>query len=183
VSTFTDRPNTALLVIDVQNGVVADAFNRAEVIVNIDTLVTKARAKGVPVIWVQHSEEEMPIGSEYWQIVSQLSPLETEPHIRKEYGSSFEATNLDQVLAELKVGNLIICGAQTNNCVRHTSHAALERGYDITLVGDAHTTSDVDWDVYQVKADQVVSEQNLAFLDYALPGRAAKVESSSALFN
>ena len=183
MSTFTDRPNTALLVIDVQNGVVADAFNRAEVIVNIDTLVTKARAKGVPVIWVQHSEEEMPIGSEYWQIVSQLSPLETEPHIRKEYGSSFEATNLDQVLAELKVGNLIICGAQTNNCVRHTSHAALERGYDITLVGDAHTTSDVDWDVYQVKADQVVSEQNLAFLDYALPGRAAKVESSSALFN
>ncbi|MTA04690.1 MAG: isochorismatase family protein, partial [Actinobacteria bacterium] len=57
---IADRPNTALIVIDVQNGVVADAFNRAEVIANINTLVTKARSKGVPVIWVQHSEEEMP---------------------------------------------------------------------------------------------------------------------------
>jgi nicotinamidase-related amidase len=173
--TIANRPNTALIVIDVQNGVVADAYKRAEVIANINTLVTKARAKSVPVIWVQHSEEEMPIESDYWQIVSELSPLESEPHIRKEYGSSFEATNLDEVLADLKVGNLIICGAQTNNCVRHTSHAALERGYDITLVGDAHTTSDVNWGEYQIKADQVVSEQNLAFLNYALPGRAAKV--------
>jgi nicotinamidase-related amidase len=173
--TIANRPNTALIVIDVQNGVVADAYKRAEVIANINTLVTKARAKSVPVIWVQHSEEEMPIGSDYWQIVSELSPLESEPHIRKEYGSSFEATNLDEVLADLKVGNLIICGAQTNNCVRHTSHAALERGYDITLVGDAHTTSDVNWGEYQIKADQVISEQNLAFLNYALPGRAAKV--------
>ena len=181
--TIADRPNTALIVIDVQNGVVADAFNRAEVIANINSLVTKARAKGVPVIWVQHSEEEMPIGSENWQIVSELSPLESEPHIRKEYGSSFEATNLDEVLADLKVGHLIICGAQTNNCVRHTSHAALERGYDITLVGDAHTTSDVNWGEYQIRADQVVSEQNLAFLNYALPGRAAKVEPTEKLFN
>jgi len=173
--TIANRPNTALIVIDVQNGVVADAYKRTEVIANINTLVTNARAKSVPVIWVQHSEEEMPIGSDYWQIVSELSPLESEPHICKEYGSSFEATNLDEVLADLKVGNLIICGAQTNNCVRHTSHAALERGYDITLVGDAHTTSDVNWGEYQIKADQVISEQNLAFLNYALPGRAAKV--------
>jgi len=182
MSTFSDRPNTALIVIDVQNGVVGDAWNRAQVIANINTLVTKARAKSVPVIWVQHSEVEMPIGSEYWQIVSELAPLESEPHIRKEYGSSFEATNLDEVLADLKVGNLIICGAQSNNCVRHTSHAALERGYDITLVGDAHTTSDVDWDVYQIKADQVVSEQNLAFLNYALPGRRATGKKTSEVF-
>ena len=175
MSTFSDRPNRALIVIDVQNGVVGDAWNRAAVLANINTLVEQARAKSVPVIWVQHSEEEMPIGSEYWQIVSELSPLESEPHIRKEYGSSFEATNLDQVLADHKVSHLIICGAQTNNCVRHTAHAALEKGYDITLVGDAHTTSDVDWGEYQIKADQVVSEQNLAFLNYALPGRAAKV--------
>ena len=175
MSTFSDRPNKALIVIDVQNGVVGDAWNRAAVLANINTLVDQARAKSVPVIWVQHSEEEMPIGSDNWQIVSELSPLESEPHIRKEYGSSFEATNLDQVLADLKVGQLIICGAQTNNCVRHTVHAALEKGYDITLVGDAHTTSDVNWGEYQIKADQVVSEQNLAFLNYALPGRAAKV--------
>jgi nicotinamidase-related amidase len=171
--TIANRPNTALIVIDVQNGVVGDAYKRAEVIANINTLVTKARTQGVPVIWVQHSEDEMPIGSEYWQIVAELSPLESEPHIRKEYGSSFEATNLEEVLAELKVGNLIICGAQTNNCVRHTAHAALERGYDITLVSDAHTTSDFQWGSFSVNAEQTVSEQNLAFLNYSLPGRKA----------
>ena len=183
MSTFADRPNTALLVIDVQNGVVADAYKRAEVIANINTLVTKARAKGVPVIWVQHSEEEMPIGSEYWQIVSELSPLETEPHIRKEYGSSFEATNLDQVLADLKVGNLFLCGAQSNNCVRHTAHVALERGYDITLVGDAHTTSDQQWGSLLLRAEEVVAEQNRAFENYSLPGRSAKVELTEKVLN
>ena len=182
MSTFTDRPNKALIVIDVQNGVVGDAWNRAAVLANINTLVDQARAKSVPVIWVQHSEEEMPIGSDNWQIVAELSPTDSEPHIRKEYGSSFEATNLDQVLADLKVGQLIICGAQTNNCVRHTSHAALEKGYDITLVGDAHTTSDVNWGEYQIKADQVVFEQNLAFLNYALPGRAAQCKLTSEVF-
>ncbi len=182
MSTFSDRPNRALIVIDVQNGVVGDAWNRAAVLANINTLVDQARAISVPVIWVQHSEEEMPIGSDNWQIVSELSPLESESLIRKEYGSSFEATNLDQVLADLKVGQLIICGAQTNNCVRHTSHAALEKGYDITLVRDAHTTSDVNWGEYQIKADQVVSEQNLAFLNYALPGRKATGKLTSEVF-
>jgi nicotinamidase-related amidase len=182
MSTLADRPNTALIVIDVQNGVVHDAWNRAEVIANINSLVNKARSADIPVIWVQHSEEEMPIGSENWQIVSELSPLESEPHIRKEYGSSFEATDLDRVLAELKVGHLVICGAQTNNCVRHTSHAALERGYDITLVSDAHTTSDLHWGAFNVNAEQTVSEQNLAFLHYVLPGRKAAGKKSSEVF-
>ena len=180
--TIADRPNTALVVIDVQNGVVFDAWNRSEVIANINSLVAKARTANVRVIWVQHSEEEMPIGSDNWQIVSELSPLDSEPHIRKEYGSSFEATDLDEVLANLKVGHLIICGAQSNNCVRHTSHAALERGYDITLVSDAHTTSDLNWGEFNVNAQQTVSEQNLAFLNYALPGRKAVGKKTSEVF-
>ena len=183
MSTFSDRPNTALVVIDVQNGVVPDAWNRASVISNINSLVEKARSTSIPVIWVQHSEEEMPIGSDYWQIVSELNPLDSEPRVRKEYGSSFEATNLDQILADLKVGNLILCGAQSNNCVRHTSHAALEKGYDITLVGDAHTTSDDQYAGIKLSAEQIVAEQNRAFANYGLPGRTAKTLLTSEVFN
>lgn len=183
MSLFSDRPNTALLVIDVQNGVIPDAWNRGEVIANINSLVEKARAQSVPVIWVQHSEEMMPIGSDYWQIVSELKPLDAEPKIQKEYGSSFEATNLDKVLAELKVESLIICGAQSNNCVRHTCHAALEKGYDITLVGDAHTTSDDHFDGLDLPAQQIVAEQNRAFAQYGLPGRKAVVKGTVTLFN
>ena len=64
MTTLPDRPNTALLVIDVQNGVMSGAHNRDGVIVNINTLVNKARAEDVPVVWVQHSSDELPRGSD-----------------------------------------------------------------------------------------------------------------------
>jgi len=174
MSTFAHRRNSALLVIDVQNSVVPDAWHREEVIANINTLVEGARESGTPVIWIQHSDPWMLIGSEDWQIVDELKPDAEEVHIKKEYRSSFEETNLEETLKELGVGHLYITGAQTNNCVRHTSHAALERGYDITLVEDAHTTSDSDWDSGPLLASAIVDETNQAFLDYKLPGRSSK---------
>jgi nicotinamidase-related amidase len=175
MSIFADRKNSALLVIDVQKSVVSDAWHRDEVITNINSLVEGAREAGIPVIWVQHSDPWMAIGSEDWQIVDELKPDAEEVHIKKEYRSSFEDTNLEEALAELGVGHLYISGAQTNNCVRHTSHAALERGYDITLVEDAHTTSDSDWDSGPLLAFAIVDETNQAFMDYALPGRKSKI--------
>lgn len=86
---------------------------------------------------------------------------------------------MDQILADLKVGNLILCGAQSNNCVRHTSHAALEKGYDITLVGDAHTTSDDQYAGMKLSAEQIVAEQNRAFAHYGLPDRKAVVRTTA----
>jgi nicotinamidase-related amidase len=175
MSTFSNRKNSALLVIDVQNSVVSDAWHRDEVIANINTLVDGARDSGTPVIWIQHSDPWMPIGSEEWQIVEELKPDAEEVHIKKLYRSSFEETNLEETLSDLGVGHLIITGAQTNNCVRHTSHSALERGYDITLVEDAHTTSDSDWDSGPLLASAIVDETNQAFMDYSLPNRSAKI--------
>ena len=72
MSTFTDRPNTALLVIDVQNGVVGEAHDRDAVVGNVATLVEKARAGDTPVVWVQHSGDDLPQGSEPWQYVPEL---------------------------------------------------------------------------------------------------------------
>jgi len=169
-----NRTKSALLVIDVQVGVVAEAYKRHEVVATICSAVERARAAGVQVIWVQHSEDEMPIGSPQWEIAPELVPLAGEQIIRKTFRSSFVETELSDVLAAGDIGHLIICGAETNNCVRHTCHAALELGYDITLIEDGHTTTGFEWNGYVVDAARVVDEQNINFMDYRLPGRSAK---------
>jgi len=181
MSLFSDRSNCALLVIDLQNGVVEGAHQREAVIAHINGVIDKARAKGVPVIWIQHSDEELVIDSFGWQIVPELVPLAGEAIVRKLFRSSFEATQLDALLATLGVSHLYITGAQTNNCVRHTCHGALERGYDITLVSDAHTTSDYEWKGRTIVAKDVVNEQNDNLSGYTLPGRKALVIESAAV--
>ncbi len=173
MSKFPNRSGSALLVIDVQNNVVDDAWHRDEIVRNINSVVEKARVGNTEVIWIQHSSKDLPIGSEGWKIVPELKPLASEPIVRKLYRSSFEDTELEPLLDKLGVDHLYITGAQTNNCVRHTSHAALERGYDITLIKDAHTTSDVKWRNFDIHAPEVIDDLNLSFLDYHLPGRKA----------
>ena len=143
MTTLENRSNTALLVIDVQNGVVGDAYERDTVVANVGTVVEKARAAEVPVVWVQHSSDNLAQGSEQWKIVPELSPDESEPLVQKRYPDSFEETTLESVLAGLAVGRLVVVGAQTDECVRSTLHGALVRGYDATLVSDAHTTEDL----------------------------------------
>lgn len=138
MTTLPDRPNTALLVIDVQNGVVAGAHRRDEVVANINTLVGKARAHDVPVVWVQHSDDRLERDSESWQYVPELVRRDAEPVVHKNYGDSFEDTDLEALLAERGVGRLVVTGAQTDACIRATLHGGLVRGYDVTLVGDAH---------------------------------------------
>src|SRR3712207_4444983 len=142
VTTLPDRPHTALMVIDVQNGVVGEAHERDAVVANISALVERARDEGVPVVWVQHSSEEMPEGSDAWEYVPELVRQEPEPVSHKTYGDSFEGTDLEDVLAGAGVGRLVVAGAQTDGCIRSTIRGAFARGYDVTLVGDAHTTED-----------------------------------------
>jgi len=174
MSNFTDRSKSALLVIDVQVGVMADAFEREVKIANMSKAIDRARAASIPVIWVQHSDEELVLESAEWEIVPELSPLPSETKVRKTFRSSFEETNLEEVLNTLGVSHLYVCGGETNNCVRHTSHTALEKGYDLTLISDAHTTTGFEWDGYIVDAARVIDEQNTNFMQYSLPGRTVR---------
>jgi nicotinamidase-related amidase len=160
MSSFNDRPNTALIVIDVQNDVVARAFKRNQVISNIAQLVSAARSQQVPVVWVQHSDDELVKDTLGWEYVAELKSAQGEPVIHKSFGDSFEATDLEDVLSELKVGKLIVCGAQTDACIRSTLHGAIARGYDATLVSDAHTTDDCTYSEPPVSADQVIAHTN-----------------------
>ena len=172
MTTLKDRPNTALLVVDVQNGVVAGAHERDAVVANVGSLVEKARQQKVPVVWVQHSDEGLAKGTESWRIVPELAPGKAEPLVEKSYGDSFEDTTLESVLAGLGVGRLVVVGAQTDACIRSTLHGALVRGYDATLVSDAHTTEDQSaWGA--PPPDQVIAHTNLYWKHQTAPGRTA----------
>jgi nicotinamidase-related amidase len=172
MTTLENRPNTALLVVDVQNGVVAGAPERDGVVANVGSLVEKARREQVPVVWVQHSDEGLARGSDDWRIVPELSPGDGEPLVEKNYGDSFEDTTLETVLSGLGVGRLVVVGAQTDACIRSTLHGAFARGYDATLVSDAHTTEDqTAWGA--PPPEQVIAHTNLYWTDQTAPGRTA----------
>lgn len=182
MSTLVNRPRRALLVVDVQNGVVSEAHQRDSVVANIGDLVTRARENDVPVVWVRHSDPGLVLGTEPWQIVPELVPAEGEAIVEKNYGDSFEATTLEDTLAELRVGSLFVVGAQTDFCIRSTLHGALARGYDATLVEDAHTTEDLtQWGA--PTPDLVIAHTNMYWSNQRAPGRiAGTVETATVDF-
>jgi nicotinamidase-related amidase len=182
VTTLENRPKTALLVVDVQNGNTTGAVNRDAVVSNVASLVEKARREEVPVVWVQHADDNLPRGSDEWRIVDELQPDEAEPLVEKNYGDSFESTTLESVLADLDVGRLVVVGAQTDACIRATLHGALVRGYDAMLVSDAHTTEDLSaWGA--PPPELVIAHTNLYWGDESAPGRTAgTVETKDVAF-
>ena len=174
MSTLSGREATALLVIDMQNDVVSAAHDRDRVVANVATLVIRARAEGVPVVWVQHSDADLPRDSDGWQYVPELVREDAEPLVHKGYGDSFEATDLEEILTARGVGHLVVAGAQTDACIRSTLHGGFVRGYDMTLVGDAHTTEDQSaWGA--PPPDGVIAHTNLYWKYQRAPGRRAQV--------
>ncbi|MFD5628578.1 isochorismatase family protein [Streptomyces sp. NPDC127072] len=178
MTTLPDRPNTALLVIDVQNGAMTDVHDRDGVIANINTLLEKARSEDVPVVWVQHSDDQLKRDSESWQYVAELVRADAEPLVHKLYGDSFEDTELETLLAERGVGRLVVTGAQTDACIRSTLHGAFVRGYDVTLVADAHTTEDLT--AYGAPPPaQVIAHTNLYWQEQRAPGRLGRTTDTA----
>lgn len=173
MTTLDNRPNTALLVLDVQNGVVEGTHQRDAVLANVGRLVDRARRGGTPVVWMQHSDDERLIrGSDSWQFVPELARDEAEPLVEKRYADAFEETTLEDVLAGLGVGRVFVSGAQTDECIRSTLHSAVVRGYDATLVSDAHTTEDLsEWGA--PSPELVIAHTNLYWSNHTAPGRTA----------
>jgi nicotinamidase-related amidase len=182
MTTLENRPAIALLVVDMQCGVIASAHARALVVANVGLLVEQARRDRIPVIWIQHFDKRLTRGSDEWRIVPELSPRDTEPLVEKTYGDAFEDTNLGTVLLTLRVGGLFVVGAETDACIRSTLHGALVRGYDVTLVSDAHTTNDqTSWGA--PPPDKVISHTNLYWKYQTAPGRkAGTIETKSVTF-
>ena len=181
MATRGDGNKSALLVIDVQNGVVSNSWKRDDVVRNVAKMVEHARASDVPVIWIQHEAEDLPRDSEEWQLVPELVPAEGERHVYKQYSDSFAATDLSAMLDDLGVGHLVISGAQTNACVRATTYRAAGEGFDVTLVGDAHTTESIDWGDVQVEAESMINDLNLTMQFLEWPGQKVTTLDTAAV--
>ena len=172
MATVREGNQPVLLVVDVQVSVMGDAWDAPRVIGNVAKAVERARASGVPVIWVQHSDKDLVHGSADWQWVPELKPADGEIRIHKSFESSFEQTELEPELARLGATHISLAGAKSNWCIRATAYGALDRGYDLTLVKDAHTTSSMELDDgTRVEAQSVVQELNNSMKWISYPGR------------
>lgn len=172
MATVREGSRSVLLVVDVQVGVMREAWEAPRVVANVAHAVERARAEGVPVVWVQHSDDDLPRGSPQWQWVPELQPAAGEPLIHKHFNSSFEQTTLEDELARLGATHVALAGAASNWCIRATAYGALERGYDLTLVKDAHTTETMQMENgTTIEAARVVDELNIAMTWLSYPGR------------
>ena len=171
-----------LLVVDVQAGVMQSAWDSARVIGNVARAVERARAQGVPVVWVQHGDDELRRGTPQWQWVPQLAPRDAEALVHKSFNSAFEDTELERILADLGATHIVLAGAATNWCIRATAYGALDRGYDLTLVKDAHTTETMELhDGTRIEAARIVDELNIAMQWLSYPGRVNGTASAQEL--
>jgi nicotinamidase-related amidase len=172
MATIREGNQPALLVVDVQVGVMKNAWEVPRIVGNVVRAVERARAQHVPVIWVQHSDQDLPEGCAAWQWVPELVPAPGEFRVHKHFNSAFEQTGLEGELARLGVTRIVLAGAATNWCIRATAYGALERGYDLTLVRDAHTTEPMDLDDgTRIEAPVVIRELNIAITWLRYPGR------------
>jgi nicotinamidase-related amidase len=173
--------NSALVVVDAQRVILSGCHDHEEKTKKIIDAVDLARQKNIPIIWIQHSDGEIIRGSDEWKLVQGLVPLANEQIIEKHFRSSFVETDLHSTLQSLGVGTIYLCGAESNFCIRHTIHSAIEIGYDVILLRDAHTAASQEWDGLIIDAQRVIDEMNFNFMDYRLPGRSVKSEYVSDL--
>jgi nicotinamidase-related amidase len=173
------EPETALLVVDAQVGVLASVWESNRLIANIEALVGKARNAGAPILWVQHADRELKYGSDTWKLAPPCVPLSTEPVIHKQYNSSFAKTDLDQRLRDLGVERIVLAGAATNWCIRSTAYSAMDRGYDLVIASDAHSTENLAADNGKaVSAQDIVAEFNAVMRWISAPDVRIEIEAT-----
>lgn len=178
MSLFPGRKGDVLLVVDVQVDVMRHLWHPRRIITTINDLVGRARLADTPVVWVRHQSAGLEEGSDGWQIVPELLPEPGEPIIDKRYGDSFAETSLDDVLGSLGVDHIWLVGAQSDHCVRSTLFGGLYRGYDVTLVEDAHTTEGCTEGTQHFTGEQLVALVNKLAWTTRLPGARGRLCAS-----
>lgn len=167
---------TALVVIDLQAAVMENCFDAEGVLQRTARLVERARSEGVPVVWVQ-DHDDFPVGTAEWQLAAPLERQPDEPLIGKIYRDAFTDTDLAELLETLGVTRLVVAGAHSDYCIRTTTQAAASRGFDVTLVSDAHTTRDAEFDGVVVTGEQIVAHTNMYFRGLRYPGHRYGIDS------
>ncbi|MFC2100036.1 cysteine hydrolase family protein [Candidatus Bipolaricaulota bacterium] len=142
---------TALMVIDVQpvflDGNDFRTIDGNDLVAKCAGLIKRAREAGVPLVYVEHADEDdMPQGTAPQAKVTHtdLAPAPGEPVVHKLFGSGFMETNLDDVLKSRGIERLVVCGLSTFGCVQATALYAKLYGYDVAVVGNAHAGNNSD---------------------------------------
>ena len=175
---------TALLVIDMQEAVLAGCADVAGVVARINTLLGRARKAGTPIVFIQHEDAddpEMTAGSPGWRIAGALDRRPADPVVAKRHRDGFAAPELGATLDGLGARRVVVTGAQSDFCVQTTALSALFHGYDVTLVGDAHTTGPAALPGGKVSADSIIELINSRFATLRQPGRVVEVVPAAAL--
>lgn len=173
---------SALVVVDAQIGVLGPLWESQRLVANLERLVTQARTTGSLIVWVQHSDDELMFGSDPWKLAPNFVPAPNEVIIQKKHNSSFAKTDLDQTLKSRNIGRIVLAGAATNWCIRATAYAAVDRGYNLTLVGDAHSTESMTFqDGRVVTAESIVTDLNVVFKWLNAPDVKTEVVDTAAV--
>ncbi|MDY6874555.1 MAG: cysteine hydrolase [Chloroflexota bacterium] len=172
MAAIREGDKSALLIVDMQVAVMDETWEESRIIRNAARAVEKARKSGTPVIWIQQTHKKMVHGGPDWQLVPGLTSRSGDIRLDKQFNSSFEQTALEETLADIGVSHIVLAGALTNWCIRATAYAALDKGYDLTLIADAHTTGDTDFeDGGTIKAQHLIHELNIVMSWLNYPGR------------
>ena len=175
---------TSLLVIDMQEAVLTGCADVPGVTERINELAQRAREAGAAVVFIQHSDAddpEMAAGSNGWQLAEALQRLDGDTVVTKTYRDSFADTDLGAVLARSGARRLVVTGAHSDFCVQTTALSALLRGYDVTLVSDAHTARPVELPEGRLGAEAVVAFVNSRFATRRHPGRTVEVRPAAEI--
>jgi nicotinamidase-related amidase len=169
----------AVLVVDVQIGLVTGAYAEKEILENINQTIRRLRKSNGVVVFIQHCHstyEPMMIGNSGWKLHPSLDVKDNDLFVEKEASDSFYETSLDDVLRANDIGHVYVTGLQTEFCVDTTCRSALSRGYSVTLVSDAHTTGDS-----HLSAAAIIDHHNKVLSNLAHPERKIDVKSSGEI--
>ena len=160
MSRFLERDASALVVVDAQQGPAAALAGVTAVLDAIADLVARARLAGVPVVWLRRVDAELRPGEPGWQLCDLLASEPGELLIDHAWDDGFIATDLADALGGLSAGHLWLAGLGSETAVLQTYLGALYRGFDVTLIEDAHAAADVEFDGCELSASQVVALVN-----------------------
>jgi nicotinamidase-related amidase len=144
--TPTTVGKSALVLIDCQNTYREGVMQLEGVepaLVECQKLLARYRDAGRPVIHIQHDAgagTPYDVNDRIGAIADIVKPREGEPVVIKTYPTSFEKTNLDDLLKGYSVEDVAFVGFMTHVCVNSTARAAFNHGYRATVVGNATAT-------------------------------------------
>lgn len=167
--------DTALVIIDVQAGMFAEAeqpYQGEQLLANINHLLAQARASATPIIYIQHGSRagSLEPGTPGWAIHPAIAPLATDTVVQKRFPDAFQATTLQEELTARGIKKLVVAGMQTEFCVDTTCRRAFSLDYEVTLVQDAHST----WNSAIAPAEQIIAHHNAVLGDWFTRLQATK---------